>query len=612
MFIKIGYLYKFFLLHLCVFLLSIGSLLAVSPVEKYITELVNKRGDQRIIYLHYVLGNEDLLVEDKDSLKHFIALLQSRKWNEPKFQEHVNYFIHTYDCIIEKDLTKRIQLYNTHLRAYKDDIYFSSAIQHHIGTSYYVQQQYAKALEHYMQAENGFEQIGYNNIPEAGMYLHDWALAYHSFKEYDRVIALMKISIEHVPFSDNLNIQRYYTLANSYIKIKKYDKALPILYKAKEQAQILNDTFWIVQSITGQIVLNTILQHWDVAEQEIQEGRTLLHEFMQKKYNTFSEEVFLFEKFKLATLRYYIESNQPYWAQQIFASIHRPYLAPALNKFRWNERNNNFLLNYYKGLNRYYAFSKEWKLSKVYVDSLYQLETQLNHLYNTSIIDLSKDRLALKERELLVRKLKQDKIINITIILFLIVVIVCIYLFFRYYKVKREKENAELKLQKERMEYELSITRMEESLLQVQLNDYVKNFNNKASFIDELSHDLNLLQDHASSEWESDEIVKVITQLHAHGILTEEDWLAFQQLFQQSKNQELELLLNLSPTLTSQELRHLMLLLLNVESKVIANVLGLSTEEVHALWNNMTAKYDIDQHASLEDFMALVSQFNEV
>jgi uncharacterized membrane-anchored protein YhcB (DUF1043 family) len=208
--------------------------------------------------------------------------------------------------------------------------------------------------------------------------------------------------------------------------------------------------------------------------------------------------------------------------------------------------------------------------------------------------------------------LKQDKIINITIILFLIVVIVCIYLFFRYYKVKREKENAELKLQKERMEYELSITRMEESLLQVQLNDYVKNFNNKASFIDELSHDLNLLQDHASSEWESDEIVKVITQLHAHGILTEEDWLAFQQLFQQSKNQELELLLNLSPTLTSQELRHLMLLLLNVESKVIANVLGLSTEEVHALWNNMTAKYDIDQHASLEDFMALVSQFNEV
>jgi tetratricopeptide (TPR) repeat protein len=62
----------------------------------------------------------------------------------------------------------------------------AAAREHYIGEVYFSAAQYGLAFDHFLKADKGFREIGYQNVPALSIYLYDLDLDYYRFEEYDK------------------------------------------------------------------------------------------------------------------------------------------------------------------------------------------------------------------------------------------------------------------------------------------------------------------------------------------------------------------------------------------------------------------------------------------
>ena len=562
----------------------------------FIENLKAKNSPQRIIYLHYVMGNEHEVVDNATHMKGFIAGLNNTSWTDPEFESHIKFFSNTYEWILEKDLTKRIALLNKYLKEYKKGSHFYATLLHQLGMSYYVQNEYAKAFQYFISANEDFEKIGFDKIPEAGVYLHDLALAYYTFKEYPQAMQLMQLSLKQSPFSQNLDIQRNNTIAASFMKMNNADSALYYLNQTMKVAESYKDSFWIAHTLYNKVLAQKLKPGKDSVQAYLETSIKLLEDKLNNNpslRNSGSDEAMLLVRIKLQQIINLCKQNRLAEARQEMDKMDLPVKTSSHNNlFQFEQRNREFFVEYYDALQQYYRATGQPAQALIYLDSFYAAKEDVERSNNSTVLQLSNQQIKIGKDEAKIARMNFIRRINISLIMVLALGLAGAIMTLKFLRSRKEKEKAELTLKSQKLEHEVALKQSELTNAKEQLNQYYKNITHNSQIIESITSELEALKlNRENTQQDSAEIESKIAELRNARILTDDDWVNFQDLYEKAHNQLYHQLRVLKPKLTEAELRYLMLYSLGMNHKDMANAIGISPDSLRVTWNRIKKKY---------------------
>ena len=202
---------------------------------------------ERIRFMNGYMEENNLVNSDKfDS---FLQGLQkfAEQQNDQLLLSHVQYNIQGKPICYEKNIQKKIELIKKLQQEcqQRNDMFHVGDCLVAIGQIQFGNGQYADAFENLLAADDIFKKIGYENVPMMGKYLHDFALDYFFFQDYQKAIMYMKESIKLPKYNDNLDIQRYNTLGSAYLKLNQPDNAFRYFNIAYKKSKTYKDVAWI-------------------------------------------------------------------------------------------------------------------------------------------------------------------------------------------------------------------------------------------------------------------------------------------------------------------------------------------------------------------------------
>ena len=243
------------------------------------------------------------------------------------------------------------------------------------------------------------------------------------------------------------------------------------------------------------------------------------------------------------------------------------------------------------------AFSAQTKLLFL-KDSLAEIERieaidELEVLYETDA----------KEREIDLLQKERTIITNrwLTLALGLFLAIIIGVLFIDNQKRKHRQEKQLLTAEDELQKAELKIMTDLLEYNQTKLNLYTENLLRKNELVGQLELQLKDSVQHSKVETESGK--ELIQNFSAIRILTDDDWDEFKTLFNNVHKGMLDRLLSEHEQLTLGEQRLFLLMKLNLSTREIANILGVSPESIKKGRYRLKKKLNLSEDKTLQDFV---------
>jgi tetratricopeptide (TPR) repeat protein len=168
---------------------------------------------------------------------------------------------------------------------------------------------------------------------------------------------------------------------------------------------------------------------------------------------------------------------------------------------------------------------------------------------------------------------------------------------------RRMNQSAQLHLTKnELVEAELKNTKLELGYNQNKLTVYMDNLIRKNDMVQDLEERVKLFNDGQNND--KPEAKELFSELANSRILTEDDWDHFRDLFNQAHDGFIPKLMRAHPQLTSAEQRLFLLMKLELPTKQIALILGVSPDSVKKGRYRLKRKIDIEDAIPLQSFVS--------
>ena len=252
--------------------------------------------------------------------------------------------------------------------------------------------------------------------------------------------------------------------------------------------------------------------------------------------------------------------------------------------------------------NAYYTAAEIFKAlknndSSFYYSGLYnKLHDSLEKVIYQSSVSISKLRLDDEKSRYSILNLQREKQkevqqrnLIIAIILFLTIVALLLI----------NRQRLKLKYQRELAVQEKFRTEQEMESARAQLKLFTQNIIEKTNLIEQLerqAHDKSALAENQ----------QVITELSNQTILTEEDWDRFRSLFEKIFPLFFQRLKNKAADITMAEQRMAALTRLQLTSRQMASMLGISVDSVHKTRQRLRKRFDLANDANLEQYISRV------
>lgn len=231
----------------------------------------------------------------------------------------------------------------------------------------------------------------------------------------------------------------------------------------------------------------------------------------------------------------------------------------------------------YPVMSKWYAAMGNTEKSKQYVDSSVAAFNRYNEKFSALKVLRAQQKVD-RQKEQLQLADKQRKIIERNLMI-AIAIGLGVALILGYFILKRRQQAIEIA--KLKVETELKKAQNE-------INLFIYKINEQSKITEKFSDELKKLK---SSETEERRLLeKTVTELRTAKILTDEDWLGFQQHFAKIYPTFIQNLKIDYPTITEAELRYLMLSKLQLSHKEMAQALGISPDAVRVTWNRVRKK----------------------
>lgn len=280
------------------------------------------------------------------------------------------------------------------------------------------------------------------------------------------------------------------------------------------------------------------------------------------------------------------------------------YFQLALKKAKENGHLGDMLTSY-QNLIRFYQKSNEYEKGFKIQQTLIQLKDSLAETQRLAVVDELEVKYETQKRDLEILSLRQKQAIItnrwLTLAVGLFLTIIIGILFVDNQKRKHRQQTELLIKQDELKKAELRIVTDLLEYNQKRLNIYTHNLLRKNEIVDRLEEKLK--DSVAGKEQVGETGNKLIRDFSAVRILTDEDWEEFKGIFDSVHQGMLDRLLRSYANLSLAEQRLFLLMKLELSTKEIANILGVSPDSVKKGRYRLKKKIGVDEETSLQVFV---------
>ncbi len=248
--------------------------------------------------------------------------------------------------------------------------------------------------------------------------------------------------------------------------------------------------------------------------------------------------------------------------------------------------NGPYLRDTYYTLTKIYKAMGNYDSAFFYNDRYMALHDSLEKEAATSSLKISKARLNDEISRFNIQKLNKEKESQLLLRNIIIAGIVLLFLIILLFlNRKRLKE----KIKKEKVEQEMVLAKE-------QMKMFTNNLIEKTNLIERL--EMQIKDKAATTEQNA-----IISELSQQTILTEQDWTKFKTLFEKIYPDFFKRLKEKFPDITVAEQRTAALIRLQLTTKQIASILGISADSVHKSRQRLRHRFQVDVNANLEELM---------
>jgi DNA-binding CsgD family transcriptional regulator len=444
----------------------------------------------------------------------------------------------------------------------------------YIGQNQFDKGSYAQGFENMVMCKELLSKIGYGNIPEIGKYLHYLSLDYFSFGYFDKAVGVLRESARYPPYSSNLDMQIYNTIGMSFEAQAQWDSAARYFKITMSKAERYNDSVWI--GLSSGNLGNLYLESGRYREAIYPLTKDYEACVLAAPLSALDACLGLCKAYTetgdIEKARYFITESR-----RIRNLTPRYFYATV-----WSQQLHR--VKYFSTFSGYYKSTGNIGLAYTYLDSFTVYNKLLTGQFNADQLKLVEKKLEIQkydlDAELEHEKNKMAVVKNwlVNISLFLVAIV-----FGSFYWVSRTKRKKQMELSVERERIAaLEEKALRQKLLQSQgeLLAYVQNLKDKSRLLEKVTGELSAIQKKAAAGRKEEEINGAIRHLSDATLLTNDDWEEFKEKFSIVYPGFFDLLAVKYPVLTASDIRLLALSKLDIDTKQMGMMLGISAESV--------------------------------
>lgn len=509
--------------------------------------------------------NDKLLIEHLDFIE------DSWKTSEGKSPEE------EFDVLFE-----RIAHYKK-----KNKLLLAAYCHHFAAQEYFKKQEYGLSFENYFAANEIFEEKGYENVPIISKFLQDFALSRYYFKNYEAVIELMHKSLKHPPYNSNHDIQRYNNLGVAYASLGNKDSALFYFEKTRLLGKKYNSLAW--EGITAGNI-------GDVYYKENNFPEALKHYSIQ--FQTLKNTPFDPNRISsyVNVAKTQLQLGNINDASKLIGMIEKTYKNLRKNiSYGDDQQIETSKKGYYELKTNFLIKTNNLPEALKYKDSLLLVQNILDSKYHSAVVKMSSDKLTIQNKETKIKEKEKEKanqqLIYIIVITGILIAggIGCFYMY--TFKKKKNKQTERLwahnkiaLLDKQKAELALKNAQSEIDHFYLKISEHNQ-------IISKLEEDLDKLKNIEKEEKQM--VSKTLNNLKSAKILTDDDWIDFQQNFEIAFPELIDTFKSYAAEMTVSEIRHLMLAKLGFNNKEMARALGVSESAIRVTWSRVRKKLNL-------------------
>jgi DNA-binding CsgD family transcriptional regulator len=449
---------------------------------------------------------------------------------------------------------------------------------HDIAMAYNEDDKAAKSLEYQLRAYEGYKQLGINKYPKAIEIVVDLAHSYYHLGNYT-VCKELLLPIRNIPANIYYTEHIHNTLGLVYRELNQLDSALYYFRKTVEFAEASQYYAWvgIASGNIGTVYIKqnkpdmalpyaklfyeySVKEINNLSNTTIAEALIELAEINMLKQNAdvVIEQLKEAEKLMFSKQNYYIPNNY-----QLLKKIYFTLSAAYLLKKNYSEA-----FNYYQETKRVEDSIASRNIIDQYTKTQTQIEAEKS-LHKIKLIE-NENKLSIQRRNFMVFGLVLIGLLLLT--------------WNNRQRLKHRKDKELFLLEKERSEKHLAT--------------YMNNLHEKNRMIEDFQEQIRHLEDLPKLE-----TIETLYRLQQATIITEEGWFEFKELFDRAHRGFFTRLKDRYPDLTQAEIRLLALTKLNISTKEMANMLGISPGSIRKGRYRLLKKIRHPENANLEEII---------
>jgi DNA-binding CsgD family transcriptional regulator len=445
-------------------------------------------------------------------------------------------------------------------------------------------QQLELAVTYKMQAEDIYSEIGYLDYN----YIKNWGvigeLLFHS-RDYEQSILYTRKALdswsEKTAAADYTRVRYYNTIAQDYEQLNNLDSALVYLDTSLLLAEKGTYKEWIGinSGFKGEVLFKM---------QEYQKAKPLLeYDYLTNKDQYVDIAAKSLQWIARINLLEGKNDSALMKSREAVALIQkikfRYYLQPA----RYLEMAYSALAGSFKATGQLDSFYHYTRLHSQLHDSIQNVAFQSSSRIVRMKIDNQNILNAIQSLE----KEKRNEVTKRNLIIAAIGLLSVIVLLYIKQSKLKQRHREEMVLHEKRLaETELASAKQ-------QMQQFTENIIEKSNLIEKLQHQI------AGNEING-EHQQILKDLTSHTILTEADWENFKRMFERLYPSFFSLLKEKAPNITVAEQRMAALIRLNLNSKQMASMLGISVDSVHKTKQRLRLRLQVQNEANLEETLS--------
>jgi tetratricopeptide (TPR) repeat protein len=464
---------------------------------------------------------------------------------------------------------------------------------------------YGLGSEYLLKAHEAFTKIGYKKVPNAAGYLYELASHFYRFEEYDKALEILLQATQYNFYVPRMDISTLNTIALIYTRKHDPAKAMRFFRNTMAKAARYTDTTWlgIAAGNLGNLLLaegnydSAMFYHRINYSINSDGGATRAPEDAAK--TAVSMAAISMRKMQPDSALFYINA-----ANRLAVNT----IVDTADRLEFRKRILKVLVDYRKA-------AGDLQGALMLTDSLFIVEQELKRRLDGRLLSRAVEKteaLSYNNKLALLQSQKNLSQLRFYLVIGALLIAALLVGFFFRDRWLREKRRMQL-VAKDQQILVAEKQQAEERLNHSKelLHAYIDTIKEKTLMIEHLEDEITGLKKLATKLPEMETITASREKLMASTILTDTDWQQFRALFERVHPGFSSRLKMAYPELSPAEARFLFLTKLNLSSREMATMLGISVDSMYKLRYRLRKKLNLEEDDAFEIVLRKVDEMVE-